>query len=70
MQNKAKVDEERMVIKGKDIVRLEYKEPDACEWGRFAPSVALEYDKTNKFLLEVSSIDRAPEWYHLLNISV
>jgi hypothetical protein len=54
MQNKVKVNEERIVIEGKDIVRLEYKEPDAREWGGFAPSVALEYDETNRFLLEVS----------------
>ncbi len=53
-QNKMKVFEERIVIEGKDIVRLEYKEPDAREWGGFAPSVVLEYDETNRFLLEVS----------------
>jgi len=53
LQNKIKILEERRVVEGKDIVQIEYKDTDARGWGGSAPSVTLEYDETNRYLLEV-----------------
>ncbi len=51
LENKLKSNEERKYFGEKEIVKLTYDEPDPKEWGGVSPTITLEYDEKNNFLL-------------------
>ena len=46
--------EERAFTDSVDAVRIAWIEPDKREWGGCAPTITLEYDERNSFLLSIS----------------
>ena len=54
LQDKDLSVEERFSEGAQDIVRVEWTELDAREWGGTAPVVNLEYDEKNEFLLHIN----------------
>mmetsp|Transcript_26207 Transcript_26207/g.32134 ORF Transcript_26207/g.32134 Transcript_26207/m.32134 type:complete len:845 (-) Transcript_26207:121-2655(-) len=53
VKSKSKAFEERHYDERNDIVKLTYEEPDKKGWGGSKPSVTLEYDSKNQFLLQL-----------------
>ncbi|GMH61500.1 hypothetical protein TrVE_jg7076 [Triparma verrucosa] len=54
LKTKIKTMEEFKYGPEKDIVTLTYEEKDPKEWGNAAPTVVIEYDQRNQYLLDVT----------------
>jgi len=53
LKEKLKSTEERRYDGEKDIVKVTYDEPDPKLWGGARPTIILEYDEKNRFLLQI-----------------
>lgn len=53
VENKVKLTEERKYYRNKVIVTLIYQEKDAKDWGGTVPTISLEYDEINHYLLQI-----------------
>jgi len=51
---KSNVVEERRHEKDREIILVSYEEPEPKAWGGTAPSVTLEYDEKNQYLLQIT----------------
>ena len=56
LQDKDLQAEERFTEGSQDIVRVEWTEQDAREWGGSAPIISFEYDERNGFLLHINLV--------------
>ena len=51
LKDKIKSTDERRYEDGREIVKLTYEDPSKDDWGGAAPTITLEYDERNGFLL-------------------
>lgn len=54
LERKIKIVEERNYESNKNLVKVSYEEEDVEQWGGISPSICLEYDEKNNFLLQVT----------------
>lgn len=53
LQEKARTNEERVYDGERDVVKVSYEEPHAKDWGGAKPTITIDFDEKNDFLLDV-----------------